>query len=308
MTNNDSVEAVIQQFLRHLEGEGEIPSLDHLNSDERNLAEELMDSLQAARGMDPEASRPSLERLLVDTKHFGHIQPTRDVRAATTRLDVNEVRERLTSLSRGPVRVEVDVLAESAGVRSNYVIFVAGHRLRMQVRDELPGSEALRSPDTIVTASPVFGRFHDTAGVVVSIPDDELSSVVVDPFDSEYCIETPTGRLRGPRVPRPVLPLADAIRSFLEEIAPIFEAIPTFQAFDSTRGLGFDAQALARHAVEAVAENGRRARISAKRESWSTFGDRESKAIKNMILDASRGKIDAGSLERRLTELARTSS
>lgn len=300
MTNNTEVEAVIQQYLRHLDGEGEMPSLDHLSSEDRERAQELMDSLQVARGMEPEASRPSLEQLLVDTKYFESLSPSHPVSEGVS---IDELREHLASLQRGPIRVEVDELAQSAGVRSNYLIFVAGHRLRIQVRDELSGSDALRSPDAVVMASPVFGRFHDTAGVVVLVPDEDLSSVVIDPFDSEYCIETPTGKLKGPRVPRPVLPIADAILSFLDEIAPVFEAIPRLD-FDSAAGPSFDAGTIARHAISVLVDNGRRARIAAKKAAWGALGEREADAIADLIIAASRGEADDATVDDRLRELA----
>ena len=299
MTNNDPVEAVIQQYLRYLEGEGEMPGLEHLTPDDRERAQRLLNSLEVARGMEPEASRPSLEKLLVDTKHFEALRPT----GSTRSVGIEDVREHLGSLPRGPIRVEVDQLAKSAGLRSDFVVFVAGHRLRVQVRDELPDSSALRTPDAVVTASPVFGRFHDTAGVVVLVPDEDFSSVVIDPFDSEYCIETPTGRLKGPRVTRPVLPMADAIRAFLDEIAPVFDSIPSL-GFDPNVAQSFDAQSIARQVVGTLVENGRRARISAKKAAWSALGDVEVDAIAGLILDASRGEIDEDALDDRLRELA----
>lgn len=67
----DEVEAVIQAFLDYLEGVGPEPTLDHLDEERRNEAAALIGSLRAGRGMDPYASRPSIEAMLAGTEFEG---------------------------------------------------------------------------------------------------------------------------------------------------------------------------------------------------------------------------------------------
>jgi hypothetical protein len=65
--SDDRVDEVVEAFIDHLEGLGEAPALDDLDADERARAEVLISSLEAGRGIDPYASRPSLEQLLAGT-------------------------------------------------------------------------------------------------------------------------------------------------------------------------------------------------------------------------------------------------
>ena len=60
----DPVDELLDAYFDYLEGVGEEPSLDHLTGEQRAEAEQLIASLKAAQGIDPEASRPSLAALM----------------------------------------------------------------------------------------------------------------------------------------------------------------------------------------------------------------------------------------------------
>lgn len=64
---NDYVDQVIQDYLSYLEDGAPEPSLDHLTPEDRALAVDLINSLNAGRGIDPYQSRPSLDALLRGT-------------------------------------------------------------------------------------------------------------------------------------------------------------------------------------------------------------------------------------------------
>jgi len=65
---NDAVDGVLAAFSDHLERGGPRPPLDHLDSHDRQLAENLMRLMETGRGIDPSASAPSLEGLLAGTE------------------------------------------------------------------------------------------------------------------------------------------------------------------------------------------------------------------------------------------------
>src|SRR5688500_3737497 len=60
----DAVDEALDAYFAFLEGIAEEPRLDHLCYNERTEAEQLIASLRAARGIDPEATRPSLAALI----------------------------------------------------------------------------------------------------------------------------------------------------------------------------------------------------------------------------------------------------
>jgi len=63
-----AVDDVLEAFSDHLEHGAPRPSLDHLDSHNRQLAENLMRLMETGRGIDPSASAPSLEALLAGTE------------------------------------------------------------------------------------------------------------------------------------------------------------------------------------------------------------------------------------------------
>ena len=65
---DDPVDVVMLAFLDYLDGTAPRPALDHLSDEDRRRAETLMNSLKAGRGIDPHASRPSIEALLAGTR------------------------------------------------------------------------------------------------------------------------------------------------------------------------------------------------------------------------------------------------
>ena len=67
----DPVDGVILAFLDYVEGMGPPPTLDHLGDSDRPRAEALLDIVGAGHGIDPRASRPSVEAMLADTPHAG---------------------------------------------------------------------------------------------------------------------------------------------------------------------------------------------------------------------------------------------
>ena len=298
--SDDRVDAVVEAFMDHLEGLSEAPALDDLGADERARAEALMGSLEAGRGIDPYASRPSLEQLLAGTPLETALDASR-FNADDTR---GRIREQLTLYAPFHVDIWPDDAASAIGIDSDFVALVSAQRLRIQVLTDVDGPFALASLDPAAVAGPLFGAFPDTAGVIVVYPDDGLSSVAIDPFDTEHCIETPAGTVAPPATHRPVMPLVDTVRAYLDEIAP---ALDTTAALDALPAAEVDtagiARAAATRAVQRVILDGRRAKIDAKQVTWSDLGEPEIDAIGDLVLDAIAG-LDSATLESRINALA----
>lgn len=298
--SDDRVDAVVEAFIDHLEGLGEAPALDDLDVEERARAEALIGSLEAGRGIDPYASRPSLEQLLAGTP----LETALEAHDVDPRDDLlHRIRDRLTLYAPFHVDVWPDNAAAAIGIGSDFVALVSAQRLRIQIRSDVEPSR-LASLDPAAVAGPLYGAFPDTAGVIVVHPGDELSSIAVDPFDTEPYIETPAGTVARPVMHRPIMPLEDTVRAYLDEIAP---ALDTTVDLAAMRADDVDPAAVARdaarRAVEHIVQDGRRAKIDAKRATWSDIGEPEIDAIGELVLDAMTG-LDHATLESRVDALA----
>jgi hypothetical protein len=301
--SDDRVDAVVEAFMDHLDGLSEAPALDDLESDERARAEALISSLGAGRGIDPYASRPPLEQLLAGTPLETALDASRLTAEPGGDL-LGRIREQLTLYAPFHVEIWPDDAAAAIGADSDFVALVSAQRLRIQVRADVDEPSQLAALDPAAVAGPLYGAFPDTAGVIVVYPDDELSSVAIDPFDIEHCIGTPAGTIVRPVTHRPVMPLVDTVRAYLDEIAP---ALDTTVGLEAARGEAVDpaaiAHAAAHRAVERVVVDGRRAKIDAKQATWSGLGEPEVDAITDLVLDAIAG-LDPATLESRISALA----
>lgn len=298
--SDDRVDAVVEAFIDHLEGLGEAPALDDLDVEERARAEALIGSLEAGRGIDPYASRLSLEQLLAGTP----LETALEAHDVDPRDDLlHRIRDRLTLYAPFHVDIWPDNAAAAIGIGSDFVALVSAQRLRIQIRSDVEPSR-LASLDPAAVAGPLYGAFPDTAGVIVVHPGDELSSIAVDPFDTEPYIETPAGTVARPVMHRPIMPLEDTVRAYLDEIAP---ALDTTVDLAAMRADDVDPAAVARdaarRAVEHIVQDGRRAKIDAKRATWSDIGEPEIDAIGELVLDAITG-LDHATLESRVDALA----
>ncbi len=207
----DRVDAVIQAFLDHLEGTAERPSLDHLTNMERREAEALMASLEAARGIDPHASRPSIERLLAGTRFEELLHP--DHRASSVAVDVETVRDVLASVD-GRARVETD----RAGEDPTVVYFFLDLRARFMTVNA-DGSEPFVTDAVRSKVETIFGTDPDTTRVgVVAAGSDELITQILAAHDLGQTVTAPSGSSHIQW--EPLLPLAMAVRRMLEQCAP----------------------------------------------------------------------------------------
>lgn len=262
---SDSVDEVIQAYLDHLEEGAPEPSLDHLTPDERDLAQDLIDSLKAGRGIDPYRSRPSLHSLLAETGLASLLEDEVD-----TGLTLDAIRaDVISALGAASVPV-VDSAAEDEGVRSNALSRYGSLRIRFQYRDDITSAAELALVDPREAVGAVHGRFPETAATVLVIGDPEFSSLAIDQYDIEEFIGSPDGQLHPPRITRPVLPLFDTLRRLVDELAPNL-------AVDETVGdqepieLADIIETTCRDVCETIVAEGNRSRTEAKKVEWTGF-------------------------------------
>lgn len=290
---DDSVDAVIAAFLAHLESGGPEPSLDHLTEDERTEATELIDLIKDARGVDLYRSRPSLEAALAGTEFEHQLDPP-----VTVGLSVDAIRTDAISALGSASEPIADGAAQNEGIRSDAVIRFGSLRIRVQFRDDITTPVGLSEVDPRAAAGPVFGRFPDTAAVVLVIGDQELSSVAIGPFDIDDIIGAPDGQVHQPRILRPVLSLYDTLRRLVDELAPDLTADDAIDGHETIELDEIIRSACATASAAVVAE-GNKARTEAKKEIWVDFD--EADLLTSVVKDAASGDLSEADLDERLT-------
>lgn len=283
-TEHDELRIFQEAYLDYLEGERDTPpQLDDLAGEQRRVAETFVETIRAARGIDPYASRPPLEELLKS-----------DFETSAASRNLGEGLEEYLRRTVDPESVvTVDVASRAAGLDSELVIQARGMRMRV-VEEKGPDDldDALvRRADEIAR---VFRAFPDCQAVLYTTSGENPRGVVLARGDVHVAIEAPTGDVRSARLPRSVAAATIACEAWLKGLIPEFEPLST-ELLEGATGSGklLDAVELASEVVAEVSAAGGRARIEAKRETWGEFGDREIQYLATIVEEASRGGLSA---------------
>jgi hypothetical protein len=209
----DPLDAVILAHLDHLDESAPAPILDQLDGPDRDLARMLIDGLVAARGLDPRATRPSIEALLADTPLAG-LAVDRGQPPAASLTAVERVLRGVDDR----VWVEHDtdaVLLSYLDLRARFVLVDA--------------ARPTITPAVRALAEARFADDPDTSRIgVVAAHDEELTTQVLAPEDLAMTVTAPAGqRHLGWELP---LPLPLATRRLLEQCAPQWPAFDLTQA------------------------------------------------------------------------------
>ena len=292
-TDHNGLRKFQEAYLDYLDGERDAaPTLDNLLGEQRRLAEAFIETIEAARGIDPYASRPPLEKLLESNsdaaganRNFGsglqvHLRQTVDPDALVT----------------------VDAASGASGLDSNLVIQARGIRMRVveERSDDLDGALDYRAVDIAM----VFSTFSDCQAVLYTTGGQNPSGVVLVRGDVHRAIETPSGEECRPRLPRSAVAAAKACEVWLKGLIPEFDPLSKEVLEGAlTAQSSIDAIGLASKVVDELSASGARARIEAKREAWGTFGSREAQQLAALVEDAKEGRLSAESYGLRMSEL-----
>jgi hypothetical protein len=291
----DPVDTLLDAYFDFLEGAGEEPSLDDLTPEQRAEAEQLMSSLKAAQGIDPEASRPSLAALMARAGTTQEVTSPESFGA--------ELQATLRRSADPRARVVGDAGAQAAGLASALVVYARGLRIRVLVAGEGGDVEAAYGARVPAIAA-VFGAFPDTNAVLLTTVNPTPLGVIVDRDDIVTAIETPSGRARPPRINRPVLDSTEACTRYLIEAIPAFEPFEHLASRHAAMSVDVvDVNHVVQAAVEEIATSGARARLASKKEAWGAIGRPEGAFIAGVLRDALSGEFDETSFRDKIEEL-----
>lgn len=289
---HDPVEEFLDAYFDYLEGIAEEPSMALLTGEQRDEADQLVASLRAGRGIDPEASRPSVAALLASG------------RAAPVSTQGTLQRSLENGLRAGhEASVARDAAAEAAGFASSLVVRVGGLRVRVIVEDVEADIDAAYG-NRVRDIAALFGAFPDTNAVLLAKAGEVPSGVIVDRDDVVTAIETPSGLPRPPRISRPVTDPVIACADYLAEVMPAFEPFEYVAATQADRLVEMlDFEQIATGVVEDVAAAGGRAQIDAKRAAWSELSALEAAGIAAALQSALMGSFTEDRYRRQVDRL-----
>ena len=295
----DDISRFQDAYLDYLEGDcDEPPKPEDLPGDQRRAAEAFIRSITAARGVDPHASRPSIEQLL-------------EARSRTT-----EATSKLGDLLQDHLRRAVDARAlvtpdaasAAVGLASTLVIQARGMRMRV-VQETTSENLDYALPSRAEDIAKVFSTFPDSHVVLYTTTGQEPLAVVVDRGDVHKAIETPSGESLAPRLRRSVAAATTACEVWLKGRLPEFQPLST-DLLEPTTALesAVDSLQLANEAVREVSMAGVRAKIEAKRATWQDFGDLEAQHLAVIVEKAQLGHLSEEAYRSYLNELVRTAA
>jgi hypothetical protein len=281
--HDDPVDAVILAFLDHLEDGGPRPTLDHLADADRGRATAILAGLATARGIDPLATRPSVEALLADTPLAGLVQarPPATPEALRTLLAGVDSRARVVVEDQTVVYSYLDLRARFVPVPSASPTITAAVRARVTA---------------LFDADPDTGRVG-----VVAVGGDELTTQMLAAEDLADTITTPRGEPHSRW--EPPLPLVAATRRMLEQRAPEW---PPFD-FDHARLEPLDLEGVVtRIARTIIAREAARSYRGEKRRVYKELVGREAAFVDLVVRVLSPGsRLD---LERETMRIARAAA
>jgi hypothetical protein len=174
-------------------------------------------------------------------------------------------------------------------------------RLRLILLIDVEDPAMLDSPERLAAAALLLKHWPETAAVGLVANDAERSCLVLEPFDVEPSIGTPSGSPLPPTPRRHSAPLADAIRSYLDVVVPNWEHVPRSSELTA---VGYEqlGPPIANEArLEIV---GRRANIDEKRAALDSVDASDAKWAAELVQEAASGNLVSEDLARQIERRA----
>ena len=281
-------------YLDYLEGlRDEPPALQDLPYEQRPAAEAFIKSIAAARGVNPYASRPSVEQLLA-----------RGTQTYDQTGELGEVIQNHLRLTVDPkASVTPDASSAMFGLASTSVILARGMRIRVVPETDLADLEytLIERAEEITQ---VFNAFPDSDAVLYATTGKVHLGVVVNRGDVCTAIETPSGEIRPPHLRRSIADAATACEEWFTGLMPEFKSLGSdlFAPKVDPEAV-LDTFHLASMVVDEVSTSGARARIEAKRATWQGFGDPEAHCLAAIVQEAQLGPLSEENYQAHIDEL-----
>jgi hypothetical protein len=174
-------------------------------------------------------------------------------------------------------------------------------RLRLILMIDVEDPAMLDSPERLAAAELLLKHWPETAAVGFVANDAERTCLVLEPFDVEPSIGTPSGSPLPPTPRRHAAPLKEAIQSYIDVVAPNWEHVARSSELTAVgyEQLGYPISDEAR--LEIV---GRRANIDEKRAALDSVDAADGKWAAELVQEAASGNLDSEGLARQIERRA----
>jgi len=166
-------------------------------------------------------------------------------------------------------------------------------RLRLILLIDVSDPNMLPEPHRLRAAALLLKHWPETAAVGLVANDAQLSCLVLEPFDVEPSIATPSGLRLPPTPRRGTAPVTNAIRAYLEVVVPNWERVPPPAERDA---VGYEelGPPIAHQVQADIVE--RRANIDEKRAALDSIDQSDTRWAADVLLRVSSKGMSAEAL------------
>jgi len=306
-SSSERIQEALSAYLEYAEMGGPEPDSNHLSASEKEELKMLIESLKLTEGVPFGVGRGQDD----ETRAYGST-PSRVM--GIGRGNVTDQSEAVVAQLRETLsfdaRVELDPLNLIAQVGEfeilgRWIVGTFGGRIRVWLLN-VETAERLEEDTAILgELKRIFRGIPDTAAI--ALVGGDLSCLLIEPADCAAQIQVPDGSLVSRRYRRPLQPLSEALRAFMNELVPYWDPIPHFQR---NVGLIIDGMQVSDEFVRAAVQDqvaiGQRARKgNPKKDALLGLGDREVAGLRKIAVQLLERDIKPDDVEARLEKLAK---
>lgn len=185
--------------------------------------------------------------------------------------------------------------------------FIVQHldlRIRLVLLLDVSDEQGLRESTVVGGAGRLLLHWPETAAVGLVANNEDLTCVLIDPFEGDVAIGVPSGGHLDPRATRPAVPVSEAIRAYLETHVPSWDAVPSISEQLLLPDPGEAVLQIAHDVMNAIVREGDRALIPEKKQAFMGISETDAQwasSIINRVLD---GELDPDQLDQIIAERA----